>query len=877
MSGIPKVYDPKAAEEKWYGFWEKNKYFDAKVNFDEKPFSIVIPPPNVTGSLHMGHALNNTIQDLLIRRKRMQGYVAEWLPGTDHAGIATQNVVEKQLALEGLSRHDLGREKFVERVWAWKEEYGNTIIGQLKRLGCSCDWVRERFTMDQEYSRAVKKVFVNLYHDGLIYRGDRIINWCPRCRTALSDIEVEHEDVSGFLWYLDYPFEEGEGFVRVATTRPETMLGDTAVAVNPSDNRYGGIIGKKVLLPIVGRVIPVIADEFVDPSFGTGAVKVTPAHDPNDFEIGTRHGLEMPKILSEDGRVNLPQGRYHGMDRFEAREALIYDLKISGILSKTESHEHSVGHCYRCHTVIEPYLSLQWFVDMKSLAAPAIEVVRKGKIRFVPDRWKRVYFEWMEKIKDWCISRQIWWGHQIPAWYCKNCEEIVVEEETPESCPKCGGKLYQDSDVLDTWFSSALWPFATHGWPDETDELSYFYPTSVLSTARDILYLWVARMIMTGLRFGNDIPFETVIIHPTVLNFEGRRMSKSLGTGVDPLELIEKYGTDAVRFGLMVQTSQMQDLRFSKEKIEMSRNFCNKLWNASRFILMNAGEALPVCSRKNLEDRWIFSRYSSLVTKVNDLFEKFDFGEAARQIYSFVWSEFCDWYLEISKIHINSKVEEESDSTKRNLVYLLDGVLKLLHPMMPFITEEIWQKLPKNRGEAKSIMISQYPGDETATMTDPEAEEALAVLMGAITSIRAVRSELALSPVTTLPAKVICSDSSKLELLKEHGTYLKTLARLGQIEFAGQAVAPKKSATAVFGDIQVFLLLEGLVDIEEEIKRLDKEIVKVSKEIELRNEKLAGEFSVRAPADIVERERDKLRELRSLLTKFELQKSHLKG
>ena len=874
---LSKTYEPAATEAKWYPYWESHGYFTPQIDRSKEPFTIVIPPPNVTGSLHMGHALNNTIQDVIIRRRRMAGQPALWLPGTDHAGIATQNKVEQQLAEEGLTRQDVGREKFIERVWQWKDEYGATIINQLKRLGCSCDWTRERFTMDEGYSKAVKEVFVRLYRDGLIYRGNRIINWCPRCHTALSDIEVEHQDVEGGLWHIKYPLVEREGFLIIATTRPETLLGDTAVAVHPEDKRYKHLIGGKAVLPLVGRELPIIGDAHVDPAFGTGALKVTPAHDPNDFEIGERHGLEQINIFGPDARINANGGQFFGQHRFEAREAVVEALKEAGLLEKYEPHTHAVGHCYRCHTMIEPYLSEQWFVDMKPLAGPAIEAVKIGKVKFSPERWARVYFEWMENIRDWCISRQIWWGHQIPAWYCGDCGETMVATQAPTACSKCGGaRLEQDQDVLDTWFSSALWPFATLGWPDATEDLDFFYPTSVLSTARDILYLWVARMIMSGLKFAGDGPFHTVIIHPTVLNREGRRMSKSLGTGVDPLELIDKYGTDATRFGLMIQATTMQDMRFTEEKLEMSRNFANKMWNAARFALMNLSDYDPAdfdAAALTAADRWILSRVQRLIDDVTAAVDTYDFGEASRRLYDFFWSEFCDWYLEMVKHRLYEGGDAGSRSAAQGvLVRVLDVALKLLHPFMPFITEEIWQKLPV---ATESLMIAAWPVADP-TLVDKSAEKDIALLQSVVTAIRVVRAEYKVSPATKIKAVVTARDAGPPASILAGKAMMERLAGLSELEVGAELMRPERSATAVAGDLEIFIPLAGLVDVGKETQRLEKELAVVEAEAGRVEGKLANEgFRAKAPAGIIQKEEDKLAGLSARREKLLAQRDSL--
>jgi len=821
----------------------------------------------------MGHALNNTIQDVLIRQKRMDGRPTLWLPGTDHAGIATQNKVEQQLADEGLTRHDLGREKFIEKVWEWKEEHGSTIINQLKRLGCSCDWSRERFTMDEGYSKAVKEVFVRLYHDGLIYRGNRIINWCPRCHTALSDIEVEHQDIEGNLWHIRYPLEDDDGYLIIATTRPETMLGDTAIAVNPDDERYKKLIGKKAMLPLIERPLPIIADEHVDPSFGTGALKVTPAHDPNDFEIGKRHGLEEVNIFSEDGTINENGGKYVGMDRKEARREIVSHLEEEGLLEKIEAHEHAVGHCYRCQTVIEPYLSDQWFVDMKPLAKDAIDVVKDKKVRFHPPKWERLYYEWMENIRDWCISRQIWWGHQIPAWYCEKCEEIIVEFDPPASCPKCGSDdLRQESDVLDTWFSSALWPFATLGWPDKTEELDYFYPTSVLSTARDILYLWVARMIMSGLKFMDDIPFHTVVIHPTVLNPEGKRMSKSLGTGVDPLDLIEVYGTDATRFGLMIQNTPMQDMRFSEDKLAMSRNFANKIWNASRFVLMNLeddDEFNGSFELNKLEDKWIISRLQHLIADVDQALEGYNFSDASEALYEFFWSEFCDWYLELSKGRLYGDDKEEVERVKHILTTVLDMSLRLLHPFMPFLTEEIWQMIPIEK-KTKSIMVSSWP-EFNPKLIDESAVKDMRILQAIISSIRTIRSELNIPPSKEVDV-MMKAEEDNTRFIKIYEKEIMAQAKVKIVEVAPDVGKPPNSAMALAEGIEIFMPLQGLIDKDKEKARLKKKWIPKEKEIEKLNAKNNNpQFKNNAPSNIVQSSTDKQVDLQNEVDKLKQQ------
>ena len=707
---LAKQYDPKDVEDRIYKFWLDGKYFHAKCDPDKKPYTIVIPPPNITGQLHMGHALDNTLQDILIRYRRMQGYDALWLPGTDHASIATEAKIVEAMRKEGITKEDIGREGFLKRAWEWKEKFGGRIIEQLKKMGSSCDWDRERFTMDEGCSKAVKEVFVNLYNKGLIYRGERIVNWCPHCLTSISDAEVEYEDQAGHFWHLRYPFKDGSGYLELATTRPETMLGDTAVAVNPNDERYKDIVGKTLILPIVHREIPVIADDYVEMDFGTGCVKITPAHDPNDFEVGLRHNLEVIDTFTDDAHIKPEWGKYAGMDRMEARKAIVEDLEKEGAIVKIEDYSHNVGVCYRCHSSIEPKVSKQWFVKMEPLAKPAINCVKNGEVKFVPERFDKTYYHWMENIKDWCISRQLWWGHRIPAWYCDDCGEVVVSKETPTVCPKCGcNHLTQDPDTLDTWFSSALWPFSTLGWPDKTPELAHYFPTSTLVTGYDIIFFWVARMIFSSVENMHERPFDTVFIHGIVRDAQGRKMSKSLGNGIDPLIVIDEYGADALRFTLATGNSPGNDMRFSDEKVGASRNFANKLWNAARFILMNLGEdekAPHIPDELALEDKWILSLFNKLTKEVTDNLDKFELGIAVQKLYDFIWDVFCDWYIEISKIRLNSGDEKAAQTARDMLVYIMSNTLKLLHPFMPFITEEIWQTLPH---EGESIMISEWP------------------------------------------------------------------------------------------------------------------------------------------------------------------------
>ncbi|MCG0278161.1 MAG: valine--tRNA ligase [Thermanaeromonas sp.] len=863
---LPSVYDPHKVESKWYKVWEEKGYFRAPVDDvgERKPFSVVMPPPNVTGSLHLGHALDNTLQDILVRWHRMRGDATLWLPGTDHAGIATQARVEEELAKEGLTKYDLGREKFLERVWAWKEEYGSRITQQLRRLGASCDWSRERFTMDKGCSRAVREVFVRLYKEGLIYRGDYIINWCPRCATVISDIEVEHEEEQGRLWYILYPFKEGQGGITVATTRPETMLGDTAVAVHPDDERYRKFIGRTVILPLLNREIPVIADEYVDPSFGTGAVKITPAHDPNDFEIGKRHGLPSITVIGKDAIMTAEAGPYKGLDRYACREKVVEDLEKQGYLVKVEEHTHAVGHCYRCGTVIEPLVSPQWFVRMKPLAQPALQAALEGRVRFVPERFTKIYLNWLENIRDWCISRQLWWGHRIPVWYCQQCGEVICTTEDPRECPSCRSTaLEQDPDVLDTWFSSALWPFSTMGWPDKTPELALYYPTSVLVTGRDIIFFWVARMIFMGLKFMGEVPFREVLIHGLVLDAQGRKMSKSLGNGVDPMDVIEEYGADTLRFTLITGNTPGNDLRFHPERLESTRNFCNKIWNAARFVLLNLKDYDPEKEEAppTLPDRWILSRLNALVDQVTRSMEDYEIGEAARSLYEFFWGEFCDWYIELSKVRLYGNDERTKATAQRVLLEVLETFLKLLHPFMPFITEEIWHYLP---GDRTSIMISSWPKAKTQGR-DYEAEEDMALVTEVIRAIRNLRSEVRVTPGRKARVILVAGEDRTRRLLQECRVYFNTLAQAEPVDILETVDnLSLKAVSSVCGGVEVYLPLEGLIDYEKEIARLEKELAATRKELERVQKKLANpEFLAKAPAEVVEKERNKEEELRN--------------
>jgi valyl-tRNA synthetase len=873
---LDKSYDPQRVEEKWYRHWTEQGYFRADENSMRPPYCIVIPPPNVTGVLHIGHALNNTLQDILVRLKRMEGYTVLWMPGTDHAGIATQNVVEKQLLQEGLDRHALGREKFIERVWRWKQQSGGTIISQLKKLGASCDWSRERFTMDEGLSDAVKEVFVRLFREGLIYRGHYIINWCPRCQTALSDLEVEHEEVAGKLYHLKYPLKGGEAFVVVATTRPETMLGDTAVAVNPDDPRYRALVGKLVILPIVGREIPVIADAYVDMAFGTGCLKITPAHDFNDFEIGLKHGLEQIKVIDEQGLMNGNAGPYRGMDRFDCRKKILDDLEAQGGVVKVEEYRHTVGHCYRCKTIVEPNLSMQWFVRTKPLAEPALAAVREGRTRIVPGLWEKTYFEWMENIRDWCISRQIWWGHRIPAWYCEDCGQVIVAKEAPPSCPQCGcSRLRAETDVLDTWFSSALWPFSTLGWPKGTKELERFYPTSVLVTGFDILFFWVARMMMMGLKFMGDVPFRDVYIHGLVRDEKGEKYSKTRGNVLDPLDLIDRYGADALRFTLAVLTMPGSDLKLSEARTEGYRHFVNKIWNAARFALMNLAGLEPRTpeipgdvSGLSLPDRWILDRFNATTGEVRASLEEYRFDEAANTLYQFIWHEFCDWYLEMIKPFLYQDADAARKAAAQNtLLFVLDASLRLLHPFMPFITEEVWQQLPVQREEA-SIMTAPFPVAEER-FQDPEALREMARLIDVVTALRNIRGEMNISPGEQIEALVRVKNDEAAESLRRNEAFILGLARLKRLAILEGPERPLHSAFAQAEGIEIFVPMDRS-RMEEETKRLEREIGKLEKEIAFVEKKLSNDqFVSKAPVELVQGEREKAAQYRAARTRLE--------
>lgn len=855
---LPKAYDPKQVEDQIYQQWLANGVFNAEVNPDRRPFCIVIPPPNVTGALHLGHALDNTMQDILIRFRRMQGYESLWMPGTDHAGIATQHVVEERLHKEGLSRYDLGREKFLERVWAWKDEYEARITHQLQKLGASCDWRRQRFTMDPGCSRAVRQVFVNLYKKGLIYRGEYIINWCPDCHTALSDIEVEHEPSPGLLYHIRYPLADGSGYIVIATARPETMLGDTGIAVNPNDARYQHLVGKTAILPLVGRTLPIVADELADPEFGTGALKITPAHDTDDFAMGRRHHLPAIKVINEEGRMTAEAGPFAGMERFAAREAVVEELRRQGYLDHTEEYEQPLGHCYRCHTVTEPMLSRQWFMRMEPLAKPAIEAVKSGQITIWPERFTKIYLNWMANIRDWCISRQIWWGHRIPAWYCRDCGHTTVAMDDPAVCEKCGSPhIEQDEDVLDTWFSSALWPFETLGWPDDTPELRYFYPTSVLVTGYDILFFWVARMIFSGIEHTGKIPFRDVLLHGLIRDAQGRKMSKSRGNGVDPLDVVDKYGADTLRFTLVTGNAPGNDIRFSWDRVESARNFANKLWNAARFVLANLGDFEPAAaagfSPTNLADRWILSRYHSTTRAATQALESFELGQAAQSLYDFIWSEFCDWYIELSKPRLAAGGHDRRE-TQYVLWTVLQGILKLLHPFMPFITEQIWQHMP---GTAGFVARAPWPEADPG-LIDPAAEQDMSVMIALIRGIRSIRAEMNVAPGRTTPVILVPADDRARGLVSSHQAWLANLAMSSPIEVDGTASPPPDAATTVAPGVQAYVLLRGTIDVEKELARLRKEVAAAKEEHTRAAAKLAQpDFLAKAKAEVVAREKER--------------------
>ena len=848
---MAKAYNPKEVEDKIYDFWQEGNYFHAEVDKDKKPYTIVMPPPNITGQLHMGHALDNTLQDILIRWRRMQGYSALWLPGTDHASIATEAKIVEAMRKEGITKEDLGREKFLERAWEWKKEYGGRIVSQLKKMGSSCDWERERFTMDEGCSKAVKEVFVRLYNKGLIYRGERIINWCPHCKTSISDAEVEFEEQAGHFWHLRYPLTDGSGYLELATTRPETLLGDTAVAVNPSDERYKDLVGKTLTLPLVGREIPIVADDYVDVDFGTGVVKITPAHDPNDFQVGLRHNLPVINVMTDDAKIVEDYPKYAGMDRYEAREAIVKDLDEGGFLVKVEKHDHNVGTCYRCHSTVEPRVSKQWFVKMDELAGPAIECVKSGKTKFVPERFNKIYYHWMENIRDWCISRQLWWGHRIPAYYCDECGEVTVAKEMPEKCPKCGcTHLHQDEDTLDTWFSSALWPFSTLGWPDKTPELDYYFPTNTLVTGYDIIFFWVARMIFSSVEQMNSQPFDTVFIHGIVRDENGVKMSKSLGNGIDPLLVIDQYGADALRMFLATGNSPGNDMRYSEKRVEACRNFANKLWNASRFVHMNIDDydvknELP--ATLETEDKWILHTLNNVAKEVNENLEKFELGIALSKIYDFIWNSYCDWYIELCKARLQSE-GETAQNARQVLIYVLDKILKLLHPFMPFITEEIWQTIPHDT-EGKTVMLEKYPEYDPSLDFPSEAGEMMKV-MEAITAIRTQRNEMNVPP--SKKAKLFIATAIP-ETFSNGEQFFKKLVSASEVEIS-DSFDIDGAVTVVTSDAKIYIPMEELVDKEAELKRLNKELKQVEKMLAQDEGKLNNPgFMSKAPEKVIEK------------------------
>ena len=872
MRELPKVYDPKQVEKKIYDMWLGGNYFHAERDPEKKPFTIVMPPPNVTGQLHLGHAFDETIQDVLIRYKRMDGYSTLWLPGYDHAGIATQIKVEEKLRGEGKTRFDLGRDKFLDEVWAWKNKYGDRIVEQLKTLGSSCDWERQRFTMDDTCARAVRETFVDLYQKKLIYKGKRIINWCPKCTTALSDAEVEYVDKPGHLWHVRYPLSDGSGDLIIATTRPETMLGDTGVAVNPNDERYTDIVGKTCILPLVGREIPIVADDYVEMDFGTGCVKMTPCHDPNDFEVAQRHDLDYILILDDDAKI-INGGKYNGMDRYEARKAIVADLEAEGYLVKVEDYSHSVGTCYRCHSDVEPISSEQWFVKMAPLAKEAIRVVEDGEVKFVPERFSKTYLNWMYNVRDWCISRQLWWGHRIPAWYCADCGHVTVSKEDATECEACHSKnIEQDPDVLDTWFSSALWPFSTLGWPEETEDLKYFYPTDVLVTGYDIIFFWVARMIFSACEQMHKIPFHTVLIHGLIRDPQGKKMSKSAGNGVDPIEMIERFGADALRFNIITGNSPGNDMRFYVERCEAMRNFANKIWNASRFVMMNLSTgdcALP--EKLELEDRWILSKLNSLRGEVRENLDRYELGIAAQKIYDFIWDSYCDWYIELTKPRLNGGDAAAKEGAERVLLYVLTDILKLLHPFMPYITEEIFQAIPH---EGEALIVAPYPKYDAA-LSFPEDEAGFELIMDAVKAVRSRRAEMNVPP-SKRPTLIITSD--RPEVFEAGRTYLSKLAYAGEVEISAEAPADTEGMVSVVtGSAKMFMPMAELVDIEKERARIEKELDKARAQLEAQNKKLANEsFVSRAPEAVVNAERERAEKAKALIANLEESLAKLK-
>lgn len=864
---MAKTYDPKEFEERLYKNWEEKSYFTPEVDENKTPYTIVLPPPNITGKLHLGHALDDTLQDILMRTKRMQGFSTLWLPGQDHASIATEVKVENELLKEGIVKKEIGREAFLEKVWEWTEEYRGKIRNQVKKLGCSLDFTRERFTMDQQLDKAVKHFFVKLYNEGLIYQGNRITNWCPKCKTALSDAEIEYSEHEGHFWHVKYPVVGSDEYLEIATTRPETMLGDTAVAVNPKDERYAHLVGKTLMLPLVNREIPIVADDYVDMEFGTGAVKITPAHDPNDYQVGKRHNLPEINVMFDDGRINYEETRYHGMDRYEARKAIVEDLKNEGSLVKIKEHNHNVSCHDRCNTVIEPIISKQWFVKMEELAKPAIEVVKNKKVNFVPERFDKTYFNWMENIQDWCISRQLWWGHRIPVWYCKDCGEVIVVTEEPTKCPKCNSeKLQQDNDVLDTWFSSALWPFSTLGWPDKTPDLKYFYPNNTLVTGYDIIFFWVARMVFSGLYCMDDIPFDTVLIHGIVRDSEGRKMSKSLGNGVDPIEVIEEYGADALRFTLVTGNAPGNDIRYYPERVESARNFANKIWNASRFVLMNLDKDLMDKYKDNknytIADKWILSRLNKVVKEVTENIEKFELGIASQKIYDFIWGEFCDWYIELVKPVLYGEDEQSKGIAFNVLHRVLETSLQLLHPIMPFITEEIYTHLYT---EYESIVISKWP-EYDENLKDEKSEKAMEYIIEAIKSIRNVRTEMNVPPSRKAKLMIYLTENEAETSFKEGEVYFQKLASASEVSFLENKETSDKNVSVVTRGAEIFIPLLELVDIEKELERLNKEKEKLEKEIDRVEKKLSNEkFVSKAPEAVVNEEREKGEKYKAML------------
>ena len=863
---LAKTYDPNEVEDRIYKFWLDGGFFHAEVDHSKQPYTIVIPPPNITGQLHMGHALDETLQDILIRTKRMQGYSALWMPGTDHASIATEAKIVEAMRQEGITKEDLGRDRFLERAWEWREKYGGRIIAQLKKLGASCDWERERFTLDEGCSKAVREVFVRLYEKGLIYRGERIINWCPHCHTSISDAEVSYDEHDGSFWHLRYPLSDGSGYVELATTRPETMLGDTAVAVHPDDERYKHLVGKTVTLPLVGKEIPIVADSYVEMDFGTGVVKITPAHDPNDFEVGLRHNLPVINVMTDDAKMTDDCGKYSGMDRYEARKAIVADLEAGGYLVKVEPMKHNVGSCYRCNSVVEPRVSKQWFVKMEPLAKPAVEAVKNGEINLIPSRFEKTYYNWMENIKDWCISRQLWWGHRIPAWYCADCGEVTVSRVDPSVCPKCGGKhLSQDEDTLDTWFSSALWPFSTLGWPEETLEYKYFYPTNTLVTGYDIIFFWVARMIFSGIEYTGKAPFDTVLFHGIVRDSQGRKMSKSLGNGIDPLQEIEKYGADALRFTLATGNSPGNDMRYSPERVEASRNFANKIWNAARFVLMNLSDDEPaphIPENLSLEDKWILSKYNDVVAGVTQNISKYELGLAVSKLYDFIWDVFCDWYIEMAKIRLNSDDEDAKKTVKAVLVYVFSNTLKLLHPFMPFITEEIWQTLPH---EGRSIMISKWPEfDKTLSFSDEAAE--FEKIMAAVKAVRNRRAEMNVPP--SRKAR-LCVETTSLDTFTSAAPVLMRLASGSEVEVDVEFNMPD-AVRVVTDDATIYIPMNELVDFAAELERLTKELSSAQNDKEFFEKKLSNPgFVAKAPCQLVETQRAQLEKVLEKISMLE--------